>query len=153
MRCSPSNRWLPGRGGVSEGPKPNYTRYHCDNDIMHVGFSYNSYPSERGKEVLRSVLSLLRGARGPGHGRNCTTCDGKPSFLFLRLSFLQKHNSSKFVSKNRFCLWLWMKARIVGGNHKLVGCNKGSGDPFVENDQQMLVFDTFENTQWRKANK
>ena len=46
-----------------------------------------------------------------------------------------------------------MKARIVGGNHKLVGCNKGSGDPFVENDQQMLVFDTFESAQWRKANK
>ena len=37
---------------------------------------------------LRSVRSVLRGARGPGHGRGCTTCDGKPSFLFFRLTFL-----------------------------------------------------------------
>ena len=34
---------------------------------------------------------------------------------------------------------------IVEGNHKLVGCNKGSGDPFVENEAQIGAFSSFKH--------
>ena len=112
---------------------------------MNVDFAC-IYPLERSKEVVRSVLSLLRGAR-LGHGRSCTDCDGKTIVSILTADFLKKkilqilskntsfsRNLSPALDESLHCLGL-----VVEGNHKLVGCNKGSGDPFVENDQQMLV--------------
>ena len=92
---------------------------------------------------MRSVLSLLRGAR-LGHGRSCTNCDGEtivsfPAGNFFLQILSQSTNFSRNLSpaldESLHCLGL-----VVEGNHKLVGCNKGSGDPFVENDQQIGAF-------------
>ena len=67
---------------------------------MNVDFA-GIYPLERSKEVVRSVLSLLRGAR-LGHGRSCTDCDGKTIVSFLTADFLKKKISSNFVQKHKF---------------------------------------------------
>ena len=97
-------------------------------------------------------VSLIQGAR-LGHGRCTTSCEGKTIFSFLLekiletlfVTFSQKYvkyffgqfpflrNFNPTLDESPHCLGL-----AVNGNHKLVSaCNKGSTDPFVENDQQM----------------
>ena len=81
---------------------------HSFFSLRHIWENYHNmnvdfaciYPLERSKEVVRSVLSLLRGAR-LGHGRSCTDCDGKTIVSFLTADFLKK-NSSNFVQKHKF---------------------------------------------------
>ena len=52
-------------------------------------------------------------------------------YFFGQFPFLRNFNPS--LDESPHCLGL-----AVNGNHKLVSaCNKGSTDPFVENDQQM----------------
>ena len=81
-------------------------------------------------------------APAPG-GTGETIVSFLTAIFFFRKLFIKCFSETLIFSRNlslalhesQHCLGL-----VVEGNHKLVGSNKGSGDPFVENDQQIGAF-------------